>query len=246
MDARSLAIVIPAYNEHDRLAKTLLSIVQAWGSHAVPGLILERVIVVDDGSSDDTLQIAESFKNQLPMQCMRLPQNKGKGAASRAGVLAASADLVLIYDADGAAPILEVNKLFDELTKNKADIAIGSRVLKSDGAIVTMSWYRRLIGRTYYALSATLLPGISDAACGCKLFTKESAHRLFALQRIDRFAFDVEVLAMALILKYKVVEVPLLWTAIPESKVRIIRDGAQMFWCLLVLHARKMTGKLVA
>ena len=97
-----------------------------------------------------------------------------------------------------------------------------------------------MIGRTYHALCRALVPGIEDTACGCKLFKKNVAHELFELQKIDRFAFDVEVLALALRKKKVIVEVPVTWTAIPESKVRILRDGIEMFWCVVRLYLAKV------
>lgn len=232
----SLSIVIPAYNEHDRLDVTLASIADAFAKKEVPGLELAQVIVADDGSTDDTSQVGERWKGRLPITVVRLARNSGKGAAVRAGMGLATGDFALMYDADGAAPIREVGKLFAELQRSNADISIGSRVFGSGESLVTMAWHRRIIGRVYHFLGASLVPGIRDTACGCKLYKKEVAARLFSLQRIDRFAFDIETLAIALKLGYTIVEVPLQWTAVPESKVRIVRDGIEMLWCLIRLH----------
>lgn len=199
---------------------------------------LTEVIVADDGSTDRTASIAEGFTTSLPVRVTRLEKNRGKGAAVRAGMQGITGDFGLFYDADGATPITEVPKLFQALREANTDIAIGSRVLGGRG-LVTMVWHRRLIGRAYHALCQTLVPGIHDTACGCKLFKRDVAEILFRLQKIDRFAFDVEVLALALRRKYTIVEVPLAWAAIPESKVRILRDGFQMFWCLIRLYIRR-------
>ncbi len=215
----------------------------AWNRKLIPDLELAQVVVADDGSDDDTAQIAESWKSRLPITVVRLIRNKGKGAAVRAGVRNAKADLVLIYDADGAAPITEVTKLFTALESVQADIAIGSRVMGPHDALVTMSTHRRIIGRVYHWLCSGLVPGIRDTACGCKLFTHEVAEYLFSLQKIDRFAFDVEILAIAIAKEYRVIEVPLEWTAVPESKVRLIRDGLQMMGSLIGLYGRKILGK---
>jgi dolichyl-phosphate beta-glucosyltransferase len=240
----SLSIVIPAFNEEPRLARTLTSIERAWADEQMSPLTLAQVIVSDDGSSDRTTDIALGFRDRLPMVSVRLEKNRGKGAAVRTGVLRAISDLVLIYDADGAAPIEEVCKLLQAMQRESADIAIGSRVLGKEDALVTMRPHRRLIGRVYHRLCAALVPGILDTACGCKLFRREIASALFRLQRIDRFAFDVEILAIACRKHYKIVEVPLRWSAIPESKVRLIRDGLQMFWCLMGLYIRRLRGEL--
>lgn len=240
----TLSIVIPAFNEELRLGRTLESIRQAFADGTISDLRLHQIIVVDDGSTDATVRIAEEFTSTLPMTVVRLPRNRGKGAAVRAGMELISGDYGLIYDADGAAPIIEVPKLYSAIREQGADVAIGSRVLGRSQGIVTMRWYRRLIGRTYHGLCSLLVPGIRDTACGCKLFKREAAQTLFRLQRIDRFSFDVEVLAIALHRGYKIVEVPLQWSAIPESKVRLVLDGMQMFWCLVTLYARRMMGRL--
>lgn len=235
----TLSIVIPAFNEEDRLGSTLQSLTDAWSQKRMEDIELREVIVADDGSTDSTVRVAENFGASLPVRVIRLLKNTGKGAAVRAGIREAKAQFVLFYDADAAAPITEVTKLFHALQEASADIAIGSRVLGRGEGLVTMRWHRRLIGRVYHALCRALVPGIHDTACGCKLFKCEVAKKLFALQTIDRFAFDVEVLALAIRHGYTIVEIPLAWTAIPESKVRIFRDGLQMFWCLIRLYMKR-------
>ncbi len=240
---QTLSIIIPAYNEQDRLGKTLASILAAWDSGSMHGLTLSQVIVADDGSTDNTVLVAESWKDKLPIQTVKLGKNTGKGAAVRAGMALVTSDLALMYDADGAAPITEVNKLFREIEAG-ADIAIGSRVMDREKSLVTMRWHRRVIGRVYHVLCSALVPGIHDTACGCKLFRAEVGKKLFTLQKINRFAFDVEVLSLALRYGYKISEIPLAWTAIPESKVRIIRDGLEMLWCLIVLYTHPRPGGL--
>lgn len=228
----SLSIVIPAYNEHDRLEKTLASIAAA---RPALGADLLEVIVADDGSTDDTAGIAMAWNGRLPMIVVRLPLNRGKGAAVRTGMLRAAGDAVLMYDADGATPITEVPALLAALSAG-ADVAIGSRVLDQGEALSSMKPHRRLIGRVYRVLCGRLIPGIKDAACGFKLFTSAAAKKLFSEQRIDRFAFDVEVLALALRHGMNVAEIPVKWTAVAESKVRLLRDGTEMFFCLLRLY----------
>ncbi len=208
----------------------------------MPGLSLAQVIVADDGSTDRTIAVAEEWKQQLPIEIVALPHNQGKGAAVRLGMKQSRAELALIYDADGAAPILEVNKLYAALREKNADIAIGSRAMDHRKSLVTMTWYRRIIGRIYHAVCYALVPGLHDTACGCKLFTAKTVSDLFSRQRIDRFAFDVEILAIALRRGFTVAEVPLAWTAVPESKVRILRDGIQMFSCVLPLYFRADTS----
>lgn len=236
----SLSIVIPAYNEADRLPPTLASIA-AFFATARDDLDLHDVIVVDDGSTDGTADVAARWSDRLPVTVHRFPSNRGKGAAVREGMLRATGELRLIYDADGATPIEEVPKLRRAMREQGAEVAIGSRVDPSTH--VRMKPHRRLIGRIYHALCSPLHPGIRDAACGCKLFTAASASAIFPKQQIDRFAFDVEILSLAIALDYRIAEIPVPWTAVEKSKVRLIRDGIQMFWSVLGLYWRRWRSR---
>lgn len=235
-----LSIIIPAYNEEARLPHTLSSIAEFFAQKQEE-LTLFEVLVVDDGSSDKTSELAESWKGRLPMQVLRLLKNCGKGAAVREGMLSANGELLLMYDADGATPVREVMRLWQAMQNTRADIAIGSRV--NPGITVSMRPHRRLIGRIYHALCNGLHPGIRDAACGCKLFRQDAAKRVFSRQTIERFAFDVEILSLAMEQKLIIAEVPVQWSAVEESKVRIVRDGAQMFGSIILLYWRKWFRK---
>lgn len=230
----SLSIVIPAYNEAKRLPETLERI-QACFAGVAGDMALGEVIVVDDGSRDGTIAVAENFTGRLPMRVIALPTNRGKGAAVRTGMLAAAGDRVLFYDADGATPPEEILRLGAAMNSSGADVAIGSRV-NPDEEIVTMSAYRRFIGRVYHALCAPLVPGIHDTACGCKLFTAAASRDLFSRQSIDRFAFDVEILFLAHRLGYRIEEMRVAWTAVDGSKVRVVRDGLNMFRSVVGLY----------
>ncbi len=231
----TLSIVIPAYNEEKRLPRTLERI-EACFAGAPAGIRLLEVIVVDDGSRDATCAAARAYTSRLPLQVLSLPQNKGKGAAVRAGMLAATAERVLFYDADGATPPEEILQLSRAMDTTGADVVIGSRVNPEKG-IVTMSIGRRLIGRTYHALCWPLVPGIRDAACGCKLFSAQAGREIFSRQQINRFAFDIEILFLARRLGYRIEEVMVAWTAVDGSTVRIVRDGLNMFRSVLGLYA---------
>ncbi len=230
-----VTFVIPAWNEEQRLPVTLEMIHTYKGACTV-----HEVIVVDDGSTDRTSAVAESWKDRLPITVITLPKNRGKGAALRAGVQLATGEYVLLYDADGATRPNQLDDFAKIVQEKNPDIIIGSRLQgKKEGKHVTMSWYRRLIGRTYHALCWSLIPGIIDAACGFKLFKKEIALDLFSRQTIDRFAYDIEILYLAMKSKYSIVEVPVEWTAIPGSKVSIARDSVQMLGSVLLLYLRK-------
>jgi dolichyl-phosphate beta-glucosyltransferase len=240
----SLSVVLPAYNEGKRLPPTLMALAEANECGALAPLTLVEVLVVDDGSTDDTILAAQSFSGRLPLRIEQLPQNRGKGAAVRQGMLTATGDVVAFYDADGATPPAEIGHLGRILLEQSGDIAIGSRVLLQ--ADVHMQWHRRLIGRIYHTLCQQLVPGIHDAACGCKLFRREVAQRLFRLQTIDRFAFDIEILALALAHGDRVLEVPVHWTAIPDSRLHLVRDGWDMLGCVLRLRRERQRFKQIA
>lgn len=236
----TLSIIIPAYNEQDRLPRTLAHIEEffADAKNRKGDIQLHEILVVDDGSADRTSAFAMEWAGRLPVRSLRLSQNLGKGAACREGMLHATGEYLLLYDADAATPMSQVPKLFSACAGGGYDIAIGSRVHGN----VDMTRHRRLIGRIYHTLCRSLVPGLLDTACGCKLFRRDVAHDLFRLQRINRFAFDVEILFLALQRGYRIAEIPVEWHAIPESKVRILRDGMQMFSCVLGLYGRKLLG----
>lgn len=237
-----LSIIIPAYNEEQRLPSTLAQLESCFcGNGAAQADIeLAEVIVVDDGSRDATSAVARSWRGPLPVRAIRLEQNRGKGAAARAGMLAAEGDCSLLYDADAATPPAEIRKLAAAMRQQQADVVIGSRVLGARENNVSMQWHRRLIGRVYFFLCTSLVPGIADMACGAKLFTRVAARDLFSRQTIDRFAFDIEVLSLAQRLGYSVVELPVRWEAIPGSKVSLVWDSLNMLWCVLKLYGRHM------
>lgn len=234
-----LSIIIPAFNEEARLPRTLESIRAYFAATGEPHLELGEILVIDDGSGDATSAVVEHWRESLPIRAIRLTRNRGKGASCRRGVSEAAGDLILLYDADGATPIEEVPRLAELLREGRADIAIGSRV-RGHSADVVMSFHRRLIGRIYHALCSGLCPGIEDAACGCKLFTAPVAKRIFSVQRINRFAFDVEILSLAQRYRYRIAEVPVHWTAVPGSKVNLVMDSVQMTLSVLGLYWRRL------
>ncbi len=236
----TLSIIIPAYNEEDRLPSTLNKLAKYFGGRPSGLPVLKEVIVADDGSRDRTVALAEGLAPILPIRVIALGKNRGKGAAVRAGMLAATGDYALFYDADAATPVEEIAKLFAATEREKTDIAIGSRLNKD----VYMSPHRRLIGRVYHAVCWPLIPGIRDAACGCKLFTRKAVQAIFPRQKINRFACDIEILALARSHGFKVAEVQVRWTAVPESKVRLVQDTLEMLKSVLLLYGRKLTGRL--
>jgi dolichyl-phosphate beta-glucosyltransferase len=228
----SLSVVIPAFNEESRLGPTLERV----RAHlAARGGELE-IIVVDDGSTDGTAAVARAAG--APGRVIELGRNRGKGAAVRAGMLAATGARILFSDADLATPIDELAKLEGHLDAGY-DIAIASRALAQSDIRVRQHPIRELMGRTFnVVVRSLLLGGIRDTQCGFKLFTAAAAHDLFGRATLDGFAFDVEILHLARN-RYRIAEVPVVWRHVEESKVSPGTDAARMFLDLVRLRLRR-------
>lgn len=227
-----LSIVIPAYNEAARLP-AFLAHVQAWAQG--DGREVE-IIVVDDGSSDDTANLAQ----QAGARVIRLEQNSGKGAAVRRGMLEATGRLRLFADADGATQMTELAAL-ERAVAQGAEIAIASR--EGKGTVVQASALRRFLGRWFNrAVRMGSVKGIRDTQCGFKLFATERALGLFKVAHENGFAFDVELLYLAQRQGIAITEVPVNWTEIPGSKVRLARDGWRMLKAVRRIRKRWKAG----
>ena len=222
---QSLSIVIPAYNEAQRLPASLKRVF-AWldevGADA-------EVLVVDDGSRDATLQVARDLAGAEPrLRVFGLERNRGKGAAVRRGVEEAQRDWVLFSDADLSTPIEEVLRLAAAIEAGH-EVAIGSRDVVESAIERHQPWYREAMGRTFNRIVQTLaMPGIRDTQCGFKLFSADAAKRSFARMTIEGFAFDVEVLFVARRLGYTIAEVGVRWINDERTTVDPIRDSARM------------------
>ena len=238
-DLIDLSIVVPAFNEENRLPKTLLEIHEYFKSSDVDF----EVLVVDDGSSDGTGKVVQQFESLAEnFRLLTYAANRGKGYAVRFGVLNARGRRILFADADGATPIAEIERL-QAVLDNGAQVAIGSRAMFSRDTLVQTIWYRKFIGRTFNGIvNMLLLPGIADTQCGFKLFTRTVARHIFSRQRAERFSFDVEILFLARNSGCRIVEVPINWTNIPGSKVNLMQDSVSMFVDLLRFRLRDMFG----
>ena len=215
-----VSLVIPAYNEAARLPATLARVGAYLASAGEDGW---EVLVVDDGSTDATVAAAERAGAALAIPCavVATGRNRGKGAAIREGVRRSRGERVLVSDADLSTPIEEWTKLRDAA----APVAIGSRAIDEATVRIPQAWYRRTLGKLFNRLVRALsVPGIRDTQCGFKLFDGETARTLFREARIDRFAWDVEILALARARGIAIAEVPVLWFNSPESKVSVVRD----------------------
>ncbi len=238
-----LSIVIPAFNEQDRLERTLRTYLKYCGERHRS----VEVIVVDDGSTDGTTPLVERLASELPeLRLIRLAQNQGKGYAVRSGIVNARGRRVLFADADGATPIAEIERL-DAALDAGADLAIGSRAVASADVHVRTRLHRRLIGRAFHLLvRLTGVTGIADTQCGFKLFRGAVAHVLFSRMRTTGFSFDVEVLMMARLCGHRITEVPVNWTHQPGSRVNLVIDSVRMAGDLVRIRLRRLKGEYAA
>lgn len=217
-----LSLVLPAYNEARRLPPYLSAVRQHLEAHYGAR---HEVIVVDDGSRDDLIEILEQHASGWPqLRWIRHPENRGKGAAVRTGILAAQGELLLFADADGATPIEEEARLAAAI-RNGADLAVGSRLLAAPDVKRSRDRLRGLAGRAFAAVARGALGlGVRDTQCGFKMFRAEVGRRLFSMARESRYLFDLEILALAKRLGYATVEVPVRWKEIPGGHLRLGRD----------------------
>ena len=228
---RALSIVIPAYNEEQRIKPTLESIFDYFSSKKNTDF---EIIVADNGSKDNTRSVVENFSYRYGNVFLTPPRpNFGKGFSIRQGMLANCSDKALFMDADGSAPISEFEKL-NEALENNFDVAIGSRAKSGANIVVHQPFYRQLMGRTFNFFTKHITGlDIEDTQCGFKAFTKNAASNIFVRQKIDGFAFDVEVLYLAKKLGYKIAEIPISWKNVEGSKVSPLFDAADMFLDIL-------------
>jgi glycosyltransferase involved in cell wall biosynthesis len=236
-----LSIVIPAYNEALRVGRTLEEV----RKFAALKPFETEVVLVDDGSSDRTLEIFKESQSLWPgTRVLHNAVNRGKGFSVRRGILEARGEVILFTDADLSAPIEEADKLLAALESETADAAIGSRALDRTLIGIRQPWRREYAGR-FFNLLVRLFTGlkIHDTQCGLKLFRRDSTRRAFELQRVDRFGFDPEVLFLIRRCGGKIVEVPVRWNDNPATKVHFLRDSAHMFLDLIVLRWLAMAGR---
>lgn len=230
----SLSIVIPAYNEEQRLPKTLDEIL-AW--IAQRNFSFCEVIVVDDGSRDQTAAIVKNLaKAHSSVRLLSNPGNRGKGYAVRHGMLKAEGEWILYTDADLSAPIDKFEKLSRAAFENNAAVAIGSRAVDRSLVVVHQPALRELSGRCFN-LVMRLVTGLPfrDTQCGFKLYRADAAREIFSRQRQDGFSFDVEDLLIAHKLGIKTVEVPVRWANVEGTKVGL-HQGVKSFVDLLKIR----------
>src|SRR5712692_9910110 len=235
-----ISIIIPAYNESARIGATLDKILACVAEHSWEA----EVIVVNDGARDNTVEIVRQYVEKHPkLQLLENPGNRGKGYSVRKGMLHAGGEVLLFSDADLSSPIEEASKLFAAI-KEGADIAIGSRWLRSDLQTQRQPLYRQLFGRVFNLLLRIILGlNFKDMPCGFKAFTGPAAKKIFPLQKIERWGFDPELLYLARKFKLKVVEVPVAWAHREGTRINPLRDGTKMFLEMLKIRWNALSGK---
>jgi dolichyl-phosphate beta-glucosyltransferase len=235
--AHRLSIIVPAFNEARRLPATLNRLV----SFAESRPFVAEVLLVDNASTDATKAIVTEFASRSPVIRYLHEAVRGKGAAVRTGIMAASGECLLFSDADLAVPIDEADNFLPPRLPD-CDIAIGSR--EAEGARRYGEPFRRhLMGRVFNLLvRGLLLPGLQDTQCGFKCFRRNVARDLFSAGTVHGWSFDVEILHIARLRGYRIVEVPVQWHYGEESKVRPVRDTWRMLNELLKIRENGRRG----
>ena len=237
-EAPQWSIVIPAYNEAAVIAQTLQDIAiflqaRAWSA---------ELLVVDDGSSDQTLERVREAMRAIPaLRLLRTP-HQGKGAAVRTGMLAATGHWRVFLDADHSTRIDELPSCAEWLRRGEA-VVIGSRKIAGARIHIRQPLLRELMGKTFTRFTNLLLTvRVSDITCGFKCFTREAAGDIFRRQRIDGWGFDAEILFLARRLGYSIKEVPVAWTNDPTTNVRLAGDALRSFKELLAIRLGSWRG----
>ncbi|MEQ1604864.1 MAG: dolichyl-phosphate beta-glucosyltransferase [Pyrinomonadaceae bacterium] len=237
-----ISIIIPAYNESERLGPPLNTIL----AFVAANRINAEVIVVDDGSSDDTAKVAETTLATAPSvssNVIRYEKNRGKGFAVKTGLMAASGDIALFSDADLSTPIEELSKLIDPIRTGEFDVTFGSRAIDRSLIGTHQPWRREQGGRVMNLIIKTI-SGLRfyDTQCGFKAFNMLKFRPLLDVMQIDRFGFDVEFLFVANYHKLRLAEIPVRWNDVAGSKVSVFRDTRRMISELMQIRRNAKNG----
>jgi glycosyltransferase involved in cell wall biosynthesis len=244
-----LSIVIPAYNEENRIGRTLDEILRFLKTQSYSA----EVIVVDDGSTDETAQrvadrIEQYHHNGHELRILVNKPNRGKGYSVKRGLTDATGEILLFTDADLSSPITEAPKLVDPIAEGRADVTFGSRALNPELIGVHQPKMREL-GGTVFNLCMRTITGLKfkDTQCGFKAFRREAALPVFVLQRIERFGFDPEVLYIAKKQGNRLLEVPVIWDHCEggelQNKLNYVRDSINMFADLIRIRLNDLAGR---
>jgi len=225
----AISIIVPAYEEQVRLGDSVRRILAYIGRETISA----ELIIVDDGSKDETAQIAETVAREFPdlkTKVIRYEANRGKGYAVKTGLLTATADIAIFSDADLSTPIEELPKLVEPIQAGEYDVTFGSRALDRTLIGTHQPWRREQGGKVMNLIIRTMsgLP-FADTQCGFKAFNMKKFRPLLETMTIDRFGFDVEFLFVAAYHKLRLKEIPVRWNNVEGSKVNVVRDTRRMF-----------------
>lgn len=240
MEPLTLSIVLPAYNEAARIGASLDKITDYAQHHAWT----VEVIVVNDGSTDNTADIVRQYTVQHPwLRLIDNPGNRGKGFSVRNGMLHARGDILLFSDADLSSPIEEADKLIAAIQAG-ADVAIGSRWVRKELQVVPQPLRRQILGRMFnLALRLVLGLNFKDTQCGFKAFRRSAAELVFTQQQVETWGFDPELLYLAKKAGLRIVEVPVCWAHSEGTRLHPLRDGIRMFAQLFQIRWNAIRGK---
>lgn len=236
MTSLDISVVMPAYNEE----KNILEAIRRVDAFMKLKNGEWELIISSDGSKDSTDSLVADYlkkRSDNRVKLLTAGHNKGKGASVRRGILAAEGQIILVTDVDLSSPIKEVDRLIAALNDG-ADVAIGSRAIRSKDCDVQQSVKRKLTGRIFnFFVKSLVLRGFHDTQCGFKCFKHDAAKALFSAQKLDGFSFDVEILCLAIKNGYKVKEVPVMWKQGATSRVSLLKDSLAMLRELFYLRS---------
>ena len=236
----SITIVIPAYNESARLGRTLDRILDFAYQEAWPA----EIIVVDDGSTDQTAELVQAYTERNPIiRLLSNPGNRGKGYSVRNGILHANGEFILFTDADLSSPIEEAPKLFRAL-EDGSDIAIGSRWVRPELQTQRQSVTRQILGRVFNGFLRLFLGlKFNDTQCGFKALRQPCAKAVFPLQKVEGWGFDPEILFLAQKMGFSIAEVPVLWAHDDGTRIHPLADGAKMIADMMRIRWYDVSGR---
>lgn len=235
--APRLTIVIPCYNERNRLPPTLAAVLQYLDAKQLPG----EVLVVDDGSRDGTPDwVRQEAARDGRIRLLSYQPNRGKGFAVKTGLAAARGEAVLFMDADGSTPVTEVEPLWAVMQQGVAEVVVGSRALKAARILAAQSPLRRMAGDLFGWLARVLVAhGVADTQCGFKLFTQKAAAAIAARLTVSSAIFDVELLLIAKKEGFRIAEIPVLWKHDEDTRISYnLQKALRVVWELVGLKAR--------